>query len=74
MTQTTFPLSSRLIANVGPAYTDAFIGHPAQFVTYEGDTLVGVVEDVRLDGVVVRFPDGRWARGPLDSTVIQSRG
>lgn len=70
MTTRRVTISSTKAANAGPAYTDQFLGLPVAVQTYEGDTLLGTVEDVRTDGVVVRFPDGRWMRRGYDLAVV----
>jgi hypothetical protein len=77
----TFTVSRKRIAFEGRAYTDRFVGAPAVHTTWEGEHMVGVVESWGAHGAipvgdehcVIRFPDGRWARGSVDS-LVQQRG
>jgi hypothetical protein len=77
----TFTASRRRIAFEGRAYTDQFLGAEAIHVTWDGEVLRGVVESWGAHGAirvgdehcVIRFPDGRWARGDVDS-LVQKRG
>jgi hypothetical protein len=73
-------LSARQIAERGDRYTDAFLGLQVAHTTSSGDVLVGVVESFanpadRASGYpIIRFPDGRWARGERVLQVVIEQG
>lgn len=69
-------LSARNVAEEGSRYTDAFVGLIVAHTTASGDVLTGVVESFTnpvtgaVGWPVIRFADGRWARGTLELAVI----
>jgi hypothetical protein len=56
-------------AEFGADYTARFIGAKATHVCWDGEVLTGTVE--AFDGIypIIRFADGRWARGVSGQTV-----
>lgn len=72
-------LSDRKIAENGSRYTDHFVGLTVVWTGFDGDAHVGVVESFvnPLTGAVgypiIRFPDGRWARGYRELSVVDPR-
>jgi hypothetical protein len=69
----TFTISTRRACMEGARYLDQFIGHPAVFTTWAGEHRVGVVESFHQNFYpVIRFADGTWASGDVDS-LIQRR-
>lgn len=61
----------------GRTYLDRFVGLVVVFRTYEGEVKVGTVETMTdpaqpWGAPVIRFADGRWARGDSDLEVVNA--
>jgi hypothetical protein len=69
----TFTISERRASFEGDRYLSQFIGAQAVHTTWEGVHMVGIVEGFHQSMYpIIRFEDGRWASGELDS-IVQTR-
>lgn len=59
-------ISAFKVADQGARYTDQFTGTRVIYTTYEGTRLTGAIDGFTWEGYpIIRFADGKWARGDL---------
>lgn len=72
MARTTSPIRTKLV-HCGRSITYGNFPHygkRAVYTTYDGQKLVGVLEDAGMHWPVIRFPDGRWARADNEIRLV----
>lgn len=64
-------ISARKWAFQGDEYASQWVGIRVMHTTYDGDRIEGVIESLDGSGFpIIRFADGRWARGDSHIEVV----